>query len=87
MSIQAIYSSPLQRAAATTASLLETQGGQTTDPVFDDGLLEVDLEPWSGQTIDELMQGSTGPTRSGSSGPWSWSSSAVMVRATSHCLN
>ena len=59
VSIQAVYSSPLQRAAATTASLLETQGGQTTDPVFDDGLLEVDLEPWSGQTIDELMQGST----------------------------
>lgn len=59
VSIQAVYSSPLQRAAATTASLLETQGGQALDPVFDDGLLEVDLEPWSGQTIDELMQGST----------------------------
>ncbi len=59
VSIQAVYSSPLQRAAATTASLLENQGGQTPDPVFDDGLLEVDLEPWSGQTIDELMQGST----------------------------
>ncbi len=59
VSIQAVYSSPLQRAAATTASLLEAQGGQTPDPVFDDGLLEVDLEPWSGQTIDELMQGST----------------------------
>ena len=59
VSIQAIYSSPLQRAAATTASLLETKGGQTPHPVFDDGLLEVDLEPWSGQTIDELMQGST----------------------------
>ena len=59
VSIQAVYSSTLQRAAATTASLLETQGGQAPDPVFDDGLLEVDLEPWSGQTIDELMQGST----------------------------
>ena len=59
VSIQAVYSSALQRAAATTASLLETQGGQAPDPVFDDGLLEVDLEPWSGQTIDELMQGST----------------------------
>ena len=59
VSIQAIYSSPLQRAAATTASLLETQGSQTPNPVFDDGLLEVDLEPWSGQTIDELMQAST----------------------------
>ena len=59
VSIQAIYSSPLQRAAATTASLLEAKGGQTPGPVFDDGLLEVDLEPWSGQTIDELKQGST----------------------------
>ena len=59
VNFQAIYSSPLQRAAATAASLLETQGGQAPDPVFDDGLLEVDLEPWSGQTIDELMQGST----------------------------
>lgn len=59
VNIQSVYSSPLQRAAATTASLLETQGGQVPDPVFDDGLLEVDLEPWSGQTIDELMQGST----------------------------
>ncbi|WP_115161722.1 histidine phosphatase family protein [Synechococcus sp. UW86] len=59
VSIQAVYSSPLQRAAATTASLLESQGGRAPDPVFDDGLLEVDLEPWSGQTIDELMQGST----------------------------
>ena len=49
----------MQRAAATTASLLETQGGQAPDPVFDDGLLEVDLEAWSGQTIDELMQGTT----------------------------
>nr|WP_255599751.1 histidine phosphatase family protein [Synechococcus sp. MU1643] len=59
VSIQAIYSSPLQRAAATTASLLEAKGRQTPGPVFDDGLLEVDLEPWSGQTIDELTQGST----------------------------
>ncbi|ABB34475.1 histidine phosphatase family protein [Synechococcus sp. CC9605] len=59
VSLQAIYSSPLQRAAATTASLLETKGGQSPAPVFDDRLLEVDLEPWSGQTIDELMQGST----------------------------
>ncbi|QNI63725.1 histidine phosphatase family protein [Synechococcus sp. A15-44] len=58
VSIQAVYSSPLQRAAATTASLLETQGGQAPDPVFDDGLLEVDLEPWSGQTITDLMEGS-----------------------------
>jgi len=59
VSFHAIYSSPLQRAVATTSSLLEAHAGQTPDAVFDDGLLEVDLEPWSGQTIDELMQGST----------------------------
>ena len=58
VSFQAIYSSPLQRAAATTASLLEAHAGRAADVVHDDGLLEVDLEPWSGQTIDELIQGS-----------------------------
>ena len=58
VSFQAIYSSPLQRAAATTASLLEAHGGKTSNPVFDNGLLEVDLEPWSGQTINDLMEGS-----------------------------
>ena len=58
VSFQAIYSSPLQRAAATTSSLLEAHAGQTPDAVFDDGLLEVDLEPWSGQTISDLMEGS-----------------------------
>ena len=81
--IQAVYSSP-QRAVATTASLLETLG-EAPDPVFDDGLLEVDLEPWSGQTIDESRKAQRRPTRSGSSGPRSLSSSVVMVRATSHC--
>ena len=58
VSFQAIYSSPLQRAAATTASLLEAHAGQAPDVLLDDGLLEVDLEPWSGQTIDELIEGS-----------------------------
>ena len=52
----AIYSSPLQRAASTTASLLEGRGGSAPPPVFDDGLLEVDLEPWSGMSIDELTE-------------------------------
>ena len=52
----AIYSSPLQRAASTTASLLEGRGGSAPTPVFDDGLLEVDLEPWSGMSIDELTE-------------------------------
>ena len=52
--LDAVYSSRLRRAASTTASLLEARGGTAPDPVFDDGLLEVDLEPWSGMAIDEL---------------------------------
>ena len=43
VSFQAIYSSPLQRAATTTASLLEAHAGRAADVVLDDGLLEVDL--------------------------------------------
>ena len=58
VSFQAVYSSPLQRAAATTATLLEAHAGPTPAAVFDDGLLEVDLEPWSGQTINDLMESS-----------------------------
>jgi probable phosphoglycerate mutase len=50
--IDAVYSSPLQRAAATTAGLLAAKGGDL-QPVLDEGLLEVDLEPWSGLTADE----------------------------------
>ena len=52
----AVYSSPLQRAASTTASLLAERGGQAPDTVFEDGLLEVDLEPWAGMSIDELSE-------------------------------
>ena len=52
----AVYSSRLRRAASTTASLLEARGGTAPEPVFDDGLLEVDLEPWSGMAIDELTE-------------------------------
>jgi len=53
--LDAVYSSPLQRAAATTAAIL----GERSDnlqPVLDEGLLEVDLEPWSGLTADERAQ-------------------------------
>ena len=56
VSLDAIYSSRLQRAASTTASLLEGRGGSAPTPVFDDDLLEVDLEPWSGMSIDELTE-------------------------------
>ena len=56
VSIDAVYSSPLKRAASTTASLLEGRGGETPPTSFDQGLLEVDLEPWSGQSIEELTE-------------------------------
>ena len=54
--IDAVYSSRLSRAASTTASLLEGRGGTAPEPVFDDGLLEVDLEPWSGLSITDLQR-------------------------------
>ena len=54
--LDAVYSSRLRRAAATTASLLEARGGDAPATVFDDGLLEVDLEPWAGLGIDVLKQ-------------------------------
>ena len=54
--LDAIYSSRLSRAASTTASLLDGRGGSAPETVFDDGLLEVDLEPWSGLSIDELQR-------------------------------
>lgn len=52
--IDAVYSSPLQRAAETTTKLLEARGKKELTPCFDDALIEVDLEPWSGLTRDEL---------------------------------
>ncbi|MAV10484.1 MAG: histidine phosphatase family protein [Synechococcus sp. MED850] len=54
--ITAVYSSRLKRAASTTATLLKGRGGQAPQTVFDDGLLEVDLEPWSGLRINELTE-------------------------------
>lgn len=54
--LSAVYSSPLQRATSTTASLLEGRGAPAPEPIFDDGLLEVDLEPWSGLRLSELTE-------------------------------
>jgi len=53
--INAVYSSPLKRAASTTTNLLETRGGDLT-PSFTDALLEVDLAPWSGLCSDEVKK-------------------------------
>jgi broad specificity phosphatase PhoE len=47
LQIDAAYSSPLSRATATAAHLLEAQGGGLT-ATLDDDLLEVDLSPWCG---------------------------------------
>ena len=52
VSITAAYSSPLRRAASTCEGLLQAWGG-VLNPVMDDGLLEIDLEPWSGMSADE----------------------------------
>lgn len=51
--INAVYSSPLKRAASTTTNLLASKGSDLR-PCFDDGLLEIDLAPWSGLCSDEV---------------------------------
>ncbi|MAR05751.1 MAG: histidine phosphatase family protein [Cyanobium sp. NAT70] len=53
--LNAVYSSRLRRAATTTEELIAARGGSAPETIFDDGLLEVDLEPWSGLQIDELI--------------------------------
>jgi len=53
--IQAAYSSPLRRAHQTASILLEAQGDGLTARL-DDGLLEVDLEPWSGLLASEVRE-------------------------------
>ena len=53
--IQAVYSSPLKRAASTAVGILESRE-DGLEPTFDDGLLEIDLEPWSGLTAAERSE-------------------------------
>jgi phosphoserine phosphatase len=53
--IQAAYSSPLRRAQQTASVLLEAQGDGLTARL-DDGLLEVDLGPWSGLLSSEVRE-------------------------------
>ncbi len=55
MRIDAIYSSPLKRAVETTNKLLESIE-KRPEPIFDNGLLEIDLGPWSGLTVEEVME-------------------------------
>ena len=55
LTFAAAYSSPLGRAADTARLLLEAQG-QGLDAQLDEGLLEIDLEPWSGLLRRELKE-------------------------------
>ena len=55
LTIDAVYSSPLKRAAATTDNILRTFN-QGLKPIFDEGLLEIELGPWSGMTSDEVKE-------------------------------
>jgi len=55
ITLQAVYSSPLRRAADTCRHLLSSHG-QEIEPQFSEGLLEIDLEPWSGLRRQELRE-------------------------------
>ena len=85
--IDAIYSSRLSRAASTTASLLEGRGGQAPEPIFDDGLLEVDLEPWSGLSIEELQRDHAEAYAIWKRRPWNSNANARTARAIARLAN
>ena len=51
--IHAIYSSPLKRAVDTASELLRVHS-KRKNLIIDNDLLEVDLAPWSGLTIEEV---------------------------------
>ena len=52
--IDAIYSSPLQRASETTKIIIKQHQQSDLKATFTDELLEVDLGPWSGFTKNEI---------------------------------
>ncbi len=53
VSIEAVYSSPLQRAADTAKELIKERS-EVLDIAFKNDLMEVDLPQWSGLTIEEV---------------------------------
>jgi len=55
VALDAVYSSPLQRARETTLQLLAAHGS-AGDPLFSEELLEIDLAPWSGLRREEVRQ-------------------------------
>ncbi len=55
LSINAVYSSPLQRAADTTINILSASK-HNLKPSFDKDLLEIELGTWSGMTANEVKE-------------------------------
>ena len=55
LKINEIYSSPLKRAASTT-EIISKELKDDIQPIFDDGLLEVELGEWSGLKINEIKE-------------------------------
>ena len=53
LSITSLYSSPLQRAYSSSEKIIEGLN-QKVIPIIEEGLLEVDLEPWCGMTSEEV---------------------------------
>ena len=53
--LDAVLSSPLRRAARTAALVCGARSGAAPAIAHDDDLLEVDLEPWSGYSLQQLI--------------------------------
>lgn len=55
--LDAVLSSPLRRAAHTAALVCSARSGVTPAVAYDDDLLEVELEPWSGKSHRQVIDG------------------------------
>ena len=55
--LDVVLSSPLRRAARTAALVCGARSGATPAIAYDDDLLEVDLEPWSGLSLQQVIDG------------------------------
>ncbi len=53
--VHSIYSSPLKRAAETTKRIIKERNEEIS-PVYTDELLEIDLEPWTGFTKEQVKK-------------------------------
>ena len=54
--LDAVLSSPLRRAAHTAALVWGARSGVTPAVIHDEDLLEVDLAPWSGLSLQQVIQ-------------------------------